>query len=154
MKLHELGPNPGANRKKTRVGRGIAAGKGKTAGRGTKGEGARRGGGGKIYRQGGNLPFYRSLPFKRGFINIFGTEWAEVNLARLAAFEAGAEVTPATLVEAGLLRDETRPVVLLGQGDIQKALTIRVHRASKSAIAKVEAAGGKVEIIAAPSEAG
>lgn len=148
MKLHELAPNPGATRKKRRVGRGISAGQGKTAGRGTKGEGARTGGGGKLYRQGGNLPFYRSLPFKRGFINIFRTEFAEVNLARLAGFDAGAEVTPATLVAAGLVRDEHLPVVLLGQGEVKKALTIRVHRASKTAVAKVEAAGGKVEIIA------
>ncbi|MBL8057809.1 MAG: 50S ribosomal protein L15 [Anaerolineales bacterium] len=148
MKLHDLGPNAGAKRKKTRVGRGISAGKGKTAGRGTKGEGARTGGGGKLYRQGGNLPFYRSLPFKRGFINLFRTEYAEVNLARLAAFEAGAEVTPASLAEAGVIRDADHPVVLLGQGQLDKPLTIKVHRASQSAVAKVEAAGGKVEIIA------
>ncbi len=148
MKLHDLVPNPGANRKKRRVGRGIAAGQGKTAGRGTKGEGARTGGGGKLYRQGGNLPFYRSLPFKRGFINLFRTEYAEVNLARLAGFEAGAEVTPDSLVAAGVVRDTERPIVLLGQGDLQKPLTIRVHRASKTAVAKVQAAGGTVEIIA------
>ena len=148
MKLHDLAPNPGANRKKRRVGRGISAGQGKTAGRGTKGEGARTGSGGKLYRQGGNLPFYRSLPFKRGFINIFRTEFAEVNLARLAAFEAGAEVTPAALVAAGVVRDETLPIVLLGQGEVHQPLTVKVLRASKSAVAKVEAAGGKVEIIA------
>lgn len=148
MKLHDLAPNPGSNRKKRRVGRGISAGQGKTAGRGTKGYGARTGGGGKLYRQGGNLPFYRSLPFKRGFINIFRTEFAEVNVARLAGFAAGAEVTPETLAAAGILRDTTLPVALLGQGDVKQALTIKVHRASKSAVAKVEAAGGKVEIIA------
>lgn len=148
MKLHDLGPNPGANRKKTRVGRGIAAGKGKTAGRGTKGEGARTGGGGKLYRQGGNLPFYRSLPFKRGFVNIFRTEYAEVNVERLAGFPANSEVTPETLVEAGIVRDLTKPIVLLGQGEVNTALNIKVHRASKAAVAKVEAAGGKVEIIA------
>lgn len=147
MKLHDLSPNDGANRKKTRVGRGIAAGKGKTAGRGTKGYGARRGGGGKIYRQGGNLPFYRSLPFKRGFINIFRTEFAEVNVARLEGFDAGTEVTPELLVQQGIVRHAEMPVALLGMGDVTKALTVRVHRASKSAVAKVEAAGGKVEII-------
>lgn len=148
MKLHDLGPNSGANRKKRRVGRGIAAGQGKTAGRGTKGEGARTGGGGKLYRQGGNLPFYRSLPFKRGFINLFRTEYAEVNLARLAGFEANAEVTPESLIAAGVVRDAALPIVLLGQGDLHKPLTIKVHRASKTAVAKVEAAGGKVEILA------
>lgn len=148
MKLHDLAPNPGANRKKRRVGRGISAGQGKTAGRGTKGEGSRRGTGGKLYRQGGNLPFYRSLPFKRGFINLFRVEYAELNLARLGGFDAGAEITPETLLAQGLLRHAHMPVVLLGQGEIDKALTIKVHRASKSAVAKVEAAGGKVEIIA------
>jgi large subunit ribosomal protein L15 len=148
MKLHDLGPNAGSNRKKTRVGRGISAGKGKTAGRGTKGYGARRGGGGKIYRQGGNLPFYRSLPFKRGFINTFRTEYAEVNVARLDGFDAGTEVTPQLLVERGIVRHAEMPVALLGQGDLKKALTIKVHRASKNAVAKVEAAGGKVELIA------
>lgn len=148
MKLHELGPNPGANRKKTRVGRGISAGKGKTAGRGTKGYGARRGGGGKLYRQGGNLPFFRSLPFKRGFINHFRTEYAELNVAKLAQFAAGAEVTPEALVEAGMVRDLAMPVVLLAQGDLKHAVTVKVHRASRAAVAKVEAAGGKVEIIA------
>lgn len=148
MKLHDLGPNPGANRKKTRVGRGIAAGKDKTAGRGTKGEGARTGGGGKLYRQGGNLPFYRSLPFKRGFVNIFRTEYAEVNVERLAGFAANSDVTPETLVEAGIVRDLTKPVVLLGQGEVKTPLNIKVHRATKTAVAKVEAAGGKVEIIA------
>ncbi len=148
MKLNELGPSEGAKKSRKRVGRGIAAGQGKTAGRGTKGEGARTGGGGKLYRQGGNLPFYRSLPFKRGFINLFRTEYAEVNLARLAGFEAGAEVTPASLAEAGVIRDVAQPVVLLGQGALDRPLTIKVHRASQAAVAKVEAAGGKVEIIA------
>jgi large subunit ribosomal protein L15 len=151
MKLHDLGPNPGANRKKTRVGRGIAAGKGKTAGRGTKGEGSRKAGGGKLYRQGGNLPFYRSLPFKRGFINIFRVEYAEVNVERLAGFEANTAVTPEALVEAGIVRDLTQPIALLGQGEVKTALNVKVHRATKSAVAKIEAAGGKVEIIA-PAE--
>jgi large subunit ribosomal protein L15 len=130
------------------VGRGIAAGQGKTAGRGTKGEGARRAKGGSIYRQGGNLPFFRSLPFKRGFTNIRRIESAEVNLDRLADFPPGAEVTPSALVASGLIRDETLPVVLLGRGKVKQALTVKVHRASKSAVAKIEAAGGKVEIIA------
>ena len=148
MKLHDLGPNPGAKKRRNRVGRGIAAGQGKTAGRGTKGEGARRGSGGSLYRQGGQLPFYRSLPFKRGFTNIRRVLFAEVNLDRLAAFEAGAEVDPAALAAAGLVRKGAElPVVLLGRGKIAKPLTIKVHRASKSAVAKVEAAGGKVVIL-------
>jgi large subunit ribosomal protein L15 len=148
MKLHDLAPNPGAKKKRKRVGRGIAAGQGKTAGRGTKGEGARRGQGGKLYRQGGQLPFYRSLPFKRGFTNIRRIEYAEVNVDRLGGFDANSEVTPDQLARAGLLKGGgDRPVALLGRGQIRQPLTIRVHRASQSAIAKVEAAGGKVEII-------
>ncbi len=148
MKLHELSPNPGATRRKRRVGRGISAGQGKTAGRGTKGMGARRGGGGKIYRQGGNLPFFRSLPFKRGFVNLFRIEFAEVNLGKLEAFAAGTEVDPIVLAGAGLIRDMDKPVALLGVGDVSKALTVKVHRATKTAVAKIEKAGGKVELIA------
>ena len=148
MQLHDLAPNPGHTHKKKRVGRGISAGQGKTAGRGTKGEGARRGKGGSLYRQGGQLPFYRSLPFKRGFTNIHRIEYAEVNVDRLGEFEPGAEINPQVLAEAGLVRGGgSRPVALLGRGQIKQALTIKVHRASKSAIAMVEAAGGKVEIL-------
>ena len=148
MQLHDLAPNPGKTKNKKRVGRGISAGQGKTAGRGTKGEGARRGKGGKLARQGGQLPLYRSLPFKRGFTNIRRIEFAEVNLDKLGDFAAGTEVNPQVLAEAGLLRGgNERPIALLGRGEIKQALTIKVHRASKSAVAKVEAAGGKVEIL-------
>ncbi len=150
MKLHDLVPNPGSKHPKKRVGRGISAGQGKTAGRGTKGEGARRGKGGALYRQGGQLPFYRSLPFKRGFTNIHRIEFAEVNVDRLDVFTANSEITPEVLEAAGLLKGGgDRPVALLGRGEISLPLTIKVHRASAAAIAKVEAAGGKVEIIAA-----
>jgi large subunit ribosomal protein L15 len=148
MKLHDLGPNEGHKKKKKRVGRGISAGQGKTAGRGTKGEGARRAKGGSIYRQGGQLPFFRSLPFKRGFTNIRRIEYAEINVDRLAEVEAGTEVNPSFLAQAGMIGDDARPVALLGRGELKQALTIKVHRASKTARAKVEAAGGKVEIIA------
>ncbi len=147
MKLHDLQPAPGSKKHKKRVGRGISAGQGKTAGRGTKGEGARRAKGGSLYRQGGNLPFFRSLPFKRGFTNLRRVEYAEVNLDRLADFASGAEVNPATLAHAGVIRDEAQRVVLLGRGEVKQALTVKVHRASESAKAKIEAAGGKVEII-------
>lgn len=148
MKLHDLVPNDGHKHKKKRVGRGIAAGQGKTAGRGTKGEGARRAKGGSMYRQGGQLPFYRSLPFKRGFTNIRRVEYAEVNVDRLADVAAGTEVNPSFLAQAGMIGDDARPVALLGRGELKQALTVKVHRASKTARAKVEAAGGKVEIIA------
>lgn len=147
MELHDLKPRPGARSSRKRVGRGIAAGRGKTAGRGTKGEGARSGSGGKLYRQGGNLPFFRRLPFKRGFTNIHRQEWHEVNLEKLGVFKAGAEVTPQTLAQAGLIEEDGRPVVLLGRGDVKVKLTVRLQRVTDGARAKVEAAGGQVEII-------
>lgn len=147
MKLHDLRPRSGAKKKRKRVGRGIAAGQGKTAGRGMKGQKARSGWGGKLYHQGGNLPFYRRLPFKRGFTNINKVEWCEVNLARLAAFKANAEVSPQTLAESGLVEDLDLPVVLLGHGEVKVPLNVRVHRVSKGARAKIEAAGGSVEIL-------
>jgi large subunit ribosomal protein L15 len=147
MKLHELKPRPGSKKPRKRVGRGISAGQGKTAGRGTNGEGARAGTGGHLYRQGGNLPFYRRLPFKRGFTNINRVSWTELNLERLAGFKANSEVTPETLVEAGILRSAKGPIVLLGQGDVKVALKVKVHRATKSARAKIEAAGGQVELL-------
>jgi large subunit ribosomal protein L15 len=147
MKLHELKPRPGAKKSRKRVGRGISAGQGKTAGRGTKGEGARAGSGGQLYRQGGNLPFYRRLPFKRGFTNPNRISWAEVNLERLAEFKAEAEVTPEALLEAGILHDLRAPVVVLGRGELKVALKVRAHRVTKSAQAKIEAAGGQVEIL-------
>jgi large subunit ribosomal protein L15 len=147
MKLHELKPRHGSKRPRKRVGRGIAAGQGKTAGRGTKGEGARTGSGGKLYRQGGNLPFFRRLPFKRGFTNLGRVEWNEINLDKLAGFEANAVVTPESMRAAGLVGRADRPIVLLGRGDIDIPLQIQVHRVSKSARTKIEAAGGKVEVI-------
>ncbi len=149
MKLHELKPRPGSRRARKRVGRGIAAGQGKTAGRGTKGQGARAGSGGKLYHQGGNLPFFRRLPFKRGFTNFRRVEWYEVNVERLDRFEADSEVTPQALVEVGLLRDADKPVVLLGRGEISVPLKVRLHRVTKGARAKIEAAGGSVELIEA-----
>ncbi|HSB89864.1 MAG TPA: 50S ribosomal protein L15 [Anaerolineales bacterium] len=147
MKLHDLKPRQGAHRKRKRVGRGISAGQGKTAGRGTKGEGARAGSGGKLYRQGGNLPLFRRLPFKRGFTNIGRQTWNEVNLARLTAFPAQSDVTPETLAAAGLLRTPADPIVVLGQGDIGVPLKVKVHRVSRTAKAKIEAAGGTVELL-------
>lgn len=150
MKLHDLAPNEGAKKNRKRVGRGIAAGQGKTAGRGQKGQKARSGSGGKLYRQGGNLPFFRRLPFMRGkgFTNINRIEYNEVNLDQLVdTFEANAEVTPETLDSARLLRDRRKPVVILGRGEVNAALKVRVHRVSKGAQEKIEAAGGSVELI-------
>ncbi len=149
MKLHDLKPNPGAKKDRKRKGRGISAGQGKTAGRGTKGQGARSGGGTRLYQQGGNLPFFRRLPFVRGkgFTPLHRLEYNEINLDQLSAFEAGSEVTPETLQQVGLLREPKHPVVILGRGEINTALKVRVHRISKSAAAKIEAAGGSVEAL-------
>lgn len=151
MKLNDLVPNEGAKKDRKRLGRGISAGKGKTSGKGTKGQSSRSGEGGHIYRQGGNLPFYRRLPFIRGegFTPPNQVEFNEVNLSQLAAkFEAKSIVTPEALAEANLLHKPANPVVILGRGEIAVALTVRVQRVSKGAQAKIEAAGGKVEIIA------
>lgn len=149
MKLHDLKPQEGSKKNRTRVGRGTAAGQGKTAGRGTKGQGARSGGGTRLYHQGGNLPFYRRLPFMRGegFSPINRIEYCEVNLGKLAEFPANSEVSPDSLADAKLIRKPTLPVVILGQGEVAVPLKVRVHRVSKSAQAKIEAAGGSVEII-------
>lgn len=151
MKLHDLVPNPGSKKNRKRVGRGISAGQGKTAGRGTKGAGARSGEGGHLYRQGGNLPFYRRLPFLRGegFTPPNQVEYNEVNLDELSAnFKANADVNPETLLEAHLLRDSRNPVVVLGRGDMTIPVKVRVHRVSASAKSKIEKAGGSVELIA------
>lgn len=149
MKLHDLKPNVGSKKKRNRVGRGIAAGQGKTSGRGTKGQGARAGGGTRLYHQGGNLPFYRRLPFMRGqgFTPINRLEYYEVNLDQLERIEDKQEVNPKTLIEANLVRNSKKPIVLLGRGEVNKVLDVKVHRISKSAKSKIEAAGGKIEII-------
>lgn len=148
MKLHDLRPDKGSTKKHKRVGRGIAAGQGKTAGRGTKGMGARTGGGKGPYFEGGQLPLVRRLPFKRGFNNLFRIEYQEVNLDQLEErFLKGGQVTPETLVEARLIKDFDKPVVVLGRGELKKSLKVRTHRITKSARTAVEAAGGSVEII-------
>jgi large subunit ribosomal protein L15 len=147
MKLHDLKPNEGAKKSRKRVGRGISAGQGKTAGRGTKGQGARAGGGTRLYHQGGNLPFFRRLPFKRGFTPLHQVEWNEVNLDQLEGFPAGSEITPESLDAARLIRKPENPIVLLGRGDVKLAYKVKLQRVSRSAQAKIEAAGGSVEIV-------
>lgn len=146
MKLNDLKPTKGSTRKPIRVGRGIAAGKGKTAGRGIKGTGARTGGGKGRYFEGGQLPLVRRLPFKRGFTNVFRIEYQEVNLDFLNdRFENGAVVDGAALAAAGLVRNADKPVVILGRGELSKKLTVRAHRFTKSAAEKIQAAGGTIE---------
>jgi large subunit ribosomal protein L15 len=150
MKLNDLKPNEGAKHKRKIVGRGPSAGQGKTAGRGTKGQGSRSGEGGHLTHQGGNLPFYRHLPFMRGegFTPPNRVEFNEVNLEQLAGFAAGSEVTPELLIAKNLLHKPKNPVALLGRGEVPAKLIVHVHRITKSARAKIEAAGGKVELIA------
>lgn len=150
MKLHDLRPPKGAKKKRKRVGRGIAAGQGKTAGRGTKGQRARSGGGVRPYFEGGQLPFVRRLPYLRGFVNIWRIEHVPVNLYRLDRFEAGSEVSPETLAAAGILKSPRQAVAILGQGEIDRPLMVKAHRVSASARAKIEAAGGTVEILPLP----
>jgi len=150
MKLHDLNPNPGSKKNRKRVGRGISAGQGKTAGRGTKGAGSRSGQGGHLYHQGGNLPFFRRLPFMRGegFTPPFQVTFNEVNLDQLSTvFKANADVTPEALAGIGLLRDPRNPTVILGRGEVSIPLKVRIHRISAGAKSKIEAAGGSVEII-------
>lgn len=150
MKLNELKPNEGAKKKRKRLGIGISAGGGKTAGRGTKGQASRAGSGGHLYRQGGNLPFFRRLPFIRGegFTPPNQVNFNEVNLSQLAKFPAGSEITPQTLAEANMIKNSHNPVVILGNGEVTVPLKVQVQRVSKNAKAKIEAAGGSVEIVA------
>lgn len=147
MKAHELKPAERAVKKRKRVGRGIAAGQGKTAGRGTKGQKARSGGGVRPYFEGGQLPLVRKIPFARGvgFSDPWRVQFTPVNLSRLTVFQKEAEVTPETLVEAGIIKRADELVVILGRGEVKHPLTVKAHRFSASARAKIEAAGGVVE---------
>lgn len=143
MKLHELAPAPGARRDKRRVGRGDAGTGGTYAGRGVKGQHARSGGVKGAYFEGGQLPFVRRMPFKRGFTNIFKVYYAPVNIGTLdASFEAGADVTPAALAEMGLLRSSAEPYRVLGDGALSKPLNVHAMGFSGTAKSAIEAAGG------------
>lgn len=146
MNLHELSPAPGSTKARTRRGRGIGSGLGKTAGRGHKGQNARSGGGVRTGFEGGQMPLYRRLP-KRGFTNIFAKEYAEVNVQTLNRFEDGATVDPVVLVESGVLKNVRDGVRILGNGELTKKLTVVANGFTKSAEAKITAAGGKVEVI-------
>ncbi len=147
MKLHDLRPADGSTKKRKRPGRGIAAGQGKTAGRGTKGQGARSGGGVAPYFEGGQLPLVRKLPFARGvgFRDPWKISFTPVNLSRLSSFRKGSIVSPETLAKAGIIKREDEMVAILGRGELKKDLKVKAHRFSASARAKIEAAGGEVE---------
>ncbi|MEK6726938.1 MAG: 50S ribosomal protein L15 [Deltaproteobacteria bacterium] len=146
MNLGELRAPEGASKNRKRLGRGSGSGHGKTSGRGHKGQRARSGGRGKTGFEGGQMPLQRRLP-KRGFTNIFRKEYAIVNLSDLDRFDKGSTVDVALLVAAGLVNKIGAGVKLLADGDIKKSLTIKVHKFSQSAKAKVEAAGGRIEVV-------
>ena len=146
MKLHELSPSEGSRKKSFRVGRGHASGNGKTSGKGHKGQNARSGGGVRPGFEGGQMPIYRRLP-KRGFNNIFAKEYVAVNVEKLNLLENGTEVTAQVLKEAGLISKVCDGIVILGRGELDKKLTAKAKRFSKSAEEKITAAGGKVEVI-------
>ncbi|MBR5501459.1 MAG: 50S ribosomal protein L15 [Oscillospiraceae bacterium] len=146
MKLHELSPAPGSVRESKRIGRGHGSGQGKTAGKGHKGQKARAGRGFRAGFEGGQMPLQRRIP-KRGFNNIFATRYAIVNLAALNAFENGSEVDLAALQQAGIVKKAYDGVKVLGNGTLEKAITVKAAAFSESAKAKIEAAGGKAEVI-------
>ena len=146
MKLHELRAVPGATKAPKRKGRGTATGQGKTAGRGMNGQKSRSGGGVKPGFEGGQMPLYRRIP-KRGFTNIWGTEYTAVNVSELNRFEAGTVVTPELLKETGLAKQVKDGIKILGNGTLEKNLTVQAQKFSKTAIEKIEAAGGKAEVI-------
>jgi large subunit ribosomal protein L15 len=145
MKLNDLQPSEGAHRSRERVGRGISAGQGKTAGRGQKGQGSRSGGTKRPYFEGGQLPLVRRLPHLRGFTNIWRVEYSPINVERLNRFTAGDEITPESLVAAGLIKSVAERIKILGGGDLDRALNVKAHKFSASAREKILAAGGTVE---------
>ena len=146
MKLHELHPAEGSTTAQKRLGRGSGSGLGKTSGKGHKGAKARSGGGKRPGFEGGQMPLYRRVP-KRGFNNVFGTEYAEVNVERLEAFEEGAVVDAKALLEARIIRKELDGVKILGGGELTKKLTVQAAKFTGSAKEKIEAVGGKAEVI-------
>jgi len=148
MKLHDLRPAEGATKKRKRVGRGTGSGKGKTSTRGTKGQNSRTGGGVRLTFEGGQLPLVKRLPKMRGFTNRYKLSFTPVNLDQLErVYETGAEVSPETLSEQGLLGNAKELVVILARGEVAKSLHVKAHRVSETAKQKIEAAGGSVEAL-------
>ena len=146
MRLNELKPAEGSRKKEVRVGRGTGSGRGKTSCRGHKGQNARSGGGVRPGFEGGQMPIYRRLP-KRGFKNIWAKTFAEVNVETLNRFDDGAEVDAVALVEEGILKNVYDGIRILGNGELKKKLTVRAQGFTKTAVQKIEAAGGKTEVI-------
>ncbi len=146
MRLHEIKASPGSRTARKRVGRGIASGQGKTAGRGQKGQKARSGGGVRRGFEGGQMPLFQRLP-KRGFTNKFRMEWTVVNVEALNRFEPGTLITPALLEEQGIVKSQKNNIKILGKGEITRDLTVRAQAFSAQAREKIEAAGGRTEVI-------
>ena len=146
MKLHELKAVKGARRSPKRKGRGGATGQGTTAGRGMNGQKSRSGGGVRLGFEGGQMPLYRRIP-KRGFTNIWGDEFTVLNVSDLNRFDAGTVVTPQLLKESGMTKQVKTGIKILGNGDLEKSLTVQAHKFSKTAVEKIESAGGKAEVI-------
>ncbi len=146
MRLEELKPAAGSTKKSKRVGRGPGSGSGKTAGKGHKGQKARSGGVKGAGFEGGQMPLQRRIP-KRGFTNIFRKEYSVVNLQDLELMSGADPITPETLMRKGLIKDMKTGVKVLGMGELKAKLTVRAHKFSKSAVEKIQAAGGKAEVI-------
>ena len=146
MKLHELRAAEGSTKKPKRKGRGTATGQGKTAGRGMNGQNSRSGGGTRLGFEGGQMPLYRRIP-KRGFTNIWKKEYTVLNVDDLNVFEAGTLITPELLREKGLTKQVIDGIKILGEGNLEKSVTVQAHKFSKTAIEKIESAGGKAEVI-------
>lgn len=146
MKLHELRAAEGSTRKPKRKGRGTATGQGKTAGRGMNGQNSRSGGGVRLGFEGGQMPLYRRIP-KRGFTNIWRKEYVAINVEALNVFENGTVVTPELLIETGLAKQVVDGIKILGDGILEKKITVKAQKFSKTAIEKIESAGGKAEVI-------
>ncbi|HSW35080.1 MAG TPA: 50S ribosomal protein L15 [Candidatus Limnocylindrales bacterium] len=146
MRLHDIRPPEGARHTAKRKGRGIASGLGKTSGRGQKGQKSRTGSGVRRGFEGGQMPYFQRLP-KRGFTSIFKKKWSIINLGDLNVFDEGAVVTPQLLIESGLLKSLRDPLKVLGDGELSRKLEVHAHHFSKQALAKIEAVGGKAEVI-------
>ena len=146
MKLHELRAVPGATKAPKRKGRGTATGQGKTAGRGMNGQKSRSGGGVRPGFEGGQMPLYRRIP-KRGFTNIWGTEYTVLNVEDLNRFDANTVVTPELMKEIGMVKQLKDGIKILVNGTLEKNLTVKAHKFSKTAVEKIESAGGKAEVI-------
>ncbi len=148
MELHDLRPAAGATKKRKRVGRGAASGSGKTAGRGQDGQLSRSGGGKGPGFEGGQMPLQRRLPKLKGFTNHFRTDYQPINVGDLEAFDASSEVGRNQLIEKGLIRKDSRPIKVLGDGELTKSINVKVDAYSKSAVDKIEKAGGKADKVA------